>query len=104
SLARPTMRKVIQIETGVTAESARHVKPQLLDYVRFTEVKRLIHQVHSVQKKKGAKTIAILSLRPGEGKTFLVSALALGYAMLLKKKVLIVDATTQTLNGYLFVD
>ncbi|MCC7440247.1 MAG: hypothetical protein IT285_01355 [Bdellovibrionales bacterium] len=96
------MRKVIQVNS--TAQSASNVPSPLLEYVRFTEVKRLVHQIHQEQKKRGAKSLAVLSLHPGEGRTFFVSALALGYALLLRKKVLIVDATSQTLNGYLFMD
>lgn len=63
----------------------------LLRFTQYTEFKRLLDQVASSLAREGQKSVAILSELPQEGKTFFVSALALGYATLLGKTVLIVN-------------
>lgn len=60
-------------------------------YIRCSDFKRLLSQVSSLVENNQVKTLAILSAYPQEGRTFFVSALALGYAVLLKKRVLIVN-------------
>ncbi len=72
------------------------VRQALLDYIRFPEFKRLLSQIHSLQEDRGIKSLAVLSEFPGEGKTFFVSVLALGYAAYLDKRVLIMDTISQT--------
>src|SRR5690242_2502539 len=79
-------------------------KNALLDYVRYTEFKRLLNQIINAQKRDGFKTLAVLSEHPQEGKTFFVSTLALGFATLLGKRVLIVDTISQTRNRSLYLD
>ena len=76
----------------------------LYDYIRFTEIKRLIHQLDQERQRNQLKTVAVLSELPGEGKTFLISAIALGFAVLLKKRVLIVDTTSQAKEGNLYLE
>jgi Mrp family chromosome partitioning ATPase len=68
------------------------------------EVKKLIHRFGDELQKKKGNAIAVTSLLPGEGRTFLVAVLALGAAVFLKKKVLIVDASSQPHEGHLYLD
>lgn len=72
-------------------KSAVHKNSPFLDYIRYSEFKRLLGELAVMVDRDRFKTIAVLSEHPGEGKTFLVSAMALGYASLLDRKVLIVD-------------
>jgi Mrp family chromosome partitioning ATPase len=60
-------------------------------YIRGSEFKRLLGQVTNLVEREQIKTLAILSAYPQEGRTFVVATLALGYAVLLKKRVLIVN-------------
>ena len=70
--------------------------------MRFPECKRLVHQVVSEQTKSEAKSVAIVSEMAREGKSFLSLVLALGYATLLSKRVLIFDAVMQTSGNALY--
>jgi len=72
------------------------IREILLDYIRHPEFKRLLNQVMMAQKEKGFSSVTILSEFPQEGRTFFISALALGYATYLDKKVLIMDTISQT--------
>lgn len=74
------------------------------EYIRYTEIKRLIHQVSNELDRKKSKSFSVISQYPGEGKTFFVAVLAVGFAQLLKRRVLIVDTTTQTQGGNLYLD
>lgn len=65
-------------------------------YMRLGEVKRLVYRFIDELNRKNAKSLAVLSLNPGEGKTFLVAVLAVGAAVFLKKKILVIDTTHQT--------
>lgn len=91
-------------ETTQNPNAASDIRSPLFEYVRYTEFKRLLNQLVSLQREKQFKTLAVLSEFPGEGKTFFVAVLALGYAMLLHKKVLIVNTTHQTRNRALYLD
>ncbi|HUP58603.1 MAG TPA: hypothetical protein VM598_14185 [Bdellovibrionota bacterium] len=73
-------------------------KSPLFEYIRYTEFKRLLGQITATLDAGKLKTVAVLSEHPGEGKTFFVSALALGYSVLLNKRVLIVNTTSQPTN------
>jgi hypothetical protein len=64
---------------------------QFLDYIRFSEFKRILLHVSALLDTEKVKTVAILSAYPQEGRTFFISAMAMGYAILLKKRVLIVN-------------
>ena len=44
-----------------------------LEYMRQGEIKRMIHRFFDELNKKKAKSIAVVSLKPGEGRTFLVN-------------------------------
>ncbi len=74
----------------------------LFEYVRYTEFKRILGQIALNLDRDGYNSIAVLSEFPGEGRTFFVSALALGYALLLGRKVLVVNTATQSQYRSLF--
>jgi Mrp family chromosome partitioning ATPase len=63
----------------------------LFDYIRNGDFKRLLGRIRSTIDAEHARSVAVLSNHEGEGKTFLVAAIALGYAILLQKRVLIVN-------------
>lgn len=65
-------------------------------YLRLPEIKRLVHRIASTQNEAPYKSLVILSEYPGEGRSFLVSLLALAYASILKSRVLILDTVSQT--------
>jgi Mrp family chromosome partitioning ATPase len=65
-------------------------------YLRLPEIKRLVHRIASTQNETPYKSLIILSEYPGEGRSFLVSLLALAYASILKSRVLILDTVSQT--------
>lgn len=65
-------------------------------YLRLPEIKRLVHRIASTQNEDPYKSLVILSEYPGEGRSFLVSLLALAYASILKSRVLILDTVSQT--------
>lgn len=71
----------------------------LCDFIRYTEFKRLLGQIVTAQTEQGFKTVAVISNFPGEGKTFLTSALALGFSRLLHKRVLVINTVSQTHHG-----
>jgi Mrp family chromosome partitioning ATPase len=77
-------------------------KGPLFEFIRYTEFKRLLGQISTTLDRDGLKTVAVLSEMPGEGKTFFVSALALGYSLLLNRKVLVVNTTNQPQGRELF--
>lgn len=66
------------------------------DYISQPHFKRFLHNLACIQEERGFKSLAVLSAKRGEGKTFLVSVLALAYAQFLKKRVLILDTISQT--------
>lgn len=71
----------------------------LNDFVRGTEVKRLINQIINAQNRNGFRTLVILSEFAGEGKTFFTAAMALSYARYLASNVLIVNTIPQQGQG-----
>jgi Mrp family chromosome partitioning ATPase len=84
-------------------KSAVRKNSPFLDYIRYSEFKRLLGQLAMMVDRDGMKTIAVLSEHSGEGKTFLVSAMALGYASLLDRRVLIVDTVVRNEGHSLFL-
>ncbi len=78
------------------------VQAQLLEYIRRTEFKRLLQQFSARVRETQTRSIAVLSLFPSDGKSFLVSTLALGYAQFFRAKVLIVDSVQQTQNSAVY--
>ena len=74
------------------------------EYLRLGEIKKLVHRFNDELKKKNSRSISITSLEPSEGRTFLTAVLALGSAVFLKKKVLVVDTSSQPHQGNLYLD
>lgn len=66
------------------------------DYISQPGFKRTLGRIAATQAESGFRSLAILSERSGEGKTLFVSALALGYVLYLRKRVLIMDTVHQT--------
>lgn len=99
ALVSPKLKK--PVESTSLNESVRGV---LAEYVRRTEFKRILNQIVALQLDEKAKSLAILSYFPGEGKTFFVAALALAYVKFLNGRVLIVDTTNQTSKRSLFLE
>ena len=83
---------------------ASESRSALVDYLRQPEFKRLLTQVSSLHEKRRFRTLAVLSEFSGEGKSFCTAALALGFAKLLRKRVLILDATFQPSDEALFAE
>jgi len=69
---------------------SRLVSP-LLQYTQYSEFKRILDRIATQLAQSQQKSVAVISELPGEGKTFFVSALALGYSTLLNKRVLIIN-------------
>jgi Mrp family chromosome partitioning ATPase len=67
-----------------------------LEYVRGVEFKRILSDVGALQHQNRFQSIVLLSRAPGEGKTFFAAVLALGYALFLRRRVLILDTIAQT--------
>ena len=74
------------------------------DYLRFSESKRLLNQLALLQEREKFKTLALLSEVANEGKSFLALMLAYGFASLLHRRVLLVDAVYQTHGRTLYLD
>lgn len=62
-------------------------------YMQLGEVKRLTQRFSDELTKGALKTVAVLSLEPKEGRTFLTAVLAIGMATFFKKRVIIIDTT-----------
>jgi Mrp family chromosome partitioning ATPase len=71
----------------------------LSEFVRGTEVKRLINQIINAQNRNNFRTLVVLSEFSGEGKTFFTAAMALSYARFLANSVLIVNTIPQQGQG-----
>lgn len=76
----------------------------LFEYIRFGEFKRLLGQVAETMDRQGHRSLAVLSELPGEGKTFLSAALALGFSTLMGKRVLVLNTTNQPQNKALHLE
>lgn len=87
----------VEAELPAPPDPAR-VRNVFYDYIRHPEYKRILHFVVTAQSRESFVSMAVLSKYPGEGKTFLVSVLALGYATFLQRKVLIIDSVSQNRN------
>lgn len=75
----------------------------LIEYIRAPQFKRLLSEVVARQDESDFRSIAVLSRYQGEGKTFLTGVLALGYAIFLRRRVLILDTIAQEGGGGLFL-
>ncbi|MBC7741472.1 MAG: hypothetical protein H7061_04690 [Bdellovibrionaceae bacterium] len=84
-----------------TSEIASVTKPSLtLEHIRRfihdTEFQRIIHSIDFSRRSEGWHSLSVMSLQPEEGKTFMTAALGVGFAELLGKRVLLVDASNPT--------
>lgn len=95
------MTNVVKIDSGDDSRDIPN-KNVLFEYIRLPEFKRLLNQIVHAQANQKFKSCAVLSEFPGEGKSFFVSVLALGYASFLRKRVLIMDTISQTRNDSLY--
>ncbi len=75
--------------------SREDVLGSLNHFIQDVRFKRTLNQILAFQSDTQFKSLAIMSEYPGEGKTFIVSALALAYARFLNSRVLIVDTIDQ---------
>jgi Mrp family chromosome partitioning ATPase len=91
-------------EDGFTSSFGRYLGEVFAQYVTFTECKRLVSQVSALQNAQHFRILAITSELRGEGKSFVVLSLAYGYATLRSKRVLVVDASAQTVGRMLFLE
>ncbi len=66
----------------------------LRSFIQYAEVKSLIDRILLLQETEKFKSVAFLSEYDGEGKTFLIAALALAYSERLNKKVLVIDTSS----------
>ncbi len=94
-IARKLISRVHEKEDSLAAHSRRY--QSLLDaYIRQPNFKRMLSRVSAAQDEMNFRSIAVLSEYAGEGKTLFISALALGYALYLRRRVLIMDTVHQT--------
>jgi hypothetical protein len=77
------------------------VRDRLREFIRYSELKQLAHNVAALQQEKMFYSLAVLSFFPAEGKTLVCAALALAYAETCRSKVLVVDTTTFQNKGSL---
>lgn len=86
------------MRTKQAAPEAERIDPEarspLFEYVRYTEFKRILGQIALSLDKEGYNSITVLSELPEEGKTFFASAIALGYSLLLERRVLVVNTAS----------
>lgn len=95
------MKQTITIENG--GYGGFSPKDILQDFIRNTEFKRLLNQIVFAQTRKGARSIALLSQYPKEGKTLLAAGVAMGYSLFLRKRVLLIDTVSSTRNESFFI-
>lgn len=65
---------------------------KLQHYVERTDTKRILNSLRDQLDQSKTKTLAIISPRQGDGKTFFCCAMGYGFSHLMKKKVLILNA------------
>lgn len=88
----------------IAADDLHRARSALLDYVHAPEFKRLLSDIAAAQHERDFRSIAVLSRDRGEGKTFFVSVLALGYAAFLGRRVLILDSIAQNSVSALYLE
>jgi len=67
---------------------------RLQEFIHFAEIKQLAYQIAALQQEKMFRSLAVLSVFPGEGKTLFCAAMAMAYAETCRSKVLVVDTST----------
>jgi Mrp family chromosome partitioning ATPase len=68
-------------------------------YIRTPEFRRLLRQLQAVQTSNSASSISIISRFAQEGRSFFTAALAVGFASLLLKRVLVIDTIREKNRG-----
>ena len=90
------MSLAFRYNLGETTKDLQESRDILIDYIRLPQCKRLINRILTAQQEYDIRSLAVLSHFPGEGRTLLVSVIALGFMTWLDKRVLIVDTVNQT--------
>jgi Mrp family chromosome partitioning ATPase len=67
---------------------------RLADVAQYSEIKRLADQIIQMQRQKPFRSLAVVSLFPGEGKTLFTALMAMAYADACQTRVLVVDTAT----------
>jgi Mrp family chromosome partitioning ATPase len=67
---------------------------RLKEVAQYAEVKRMADHLLLLQRQKQFRSLAVLSLYPGEGKTLFTAMIAQAYAEAGHARVLVVDTTT----------
>lgn len=70
----------------------------LRGYIQRPECKRLVRELVTQQEESGARTLALVSQLPGEGRSFMTAAIALSYSQFLLKRVLVIDTVQAALR------
>ena len=70
----------------------------LKSFIQYAEVKSLLDRILILQEQEKFQSLAFLSEFDGEGKTFLISAIALAYSERLNKKVLVIDTSSNAMS------
>lgn len=81
-----------------------YLREIFVNYLGLPQSKRLLDQIIFLQGKTQFKTLSILSCLPSEGRSFVALVLAAGYATLLNKQVLLVDAVQETRGRTLLIE
>jgi Mrp family chromosome partitioning ATPase len=82
------------MKTNTVRSSAPSLADRLKDITQYSEVKRLADNLMLLQRQKQFRSLAVLSLFPGEGKTLFCALMAQAYSDAFQARVLVVDTTT----------
>lgn len=94
---------IVSVEDSLPAEAAASARRAFVEYVRGVEYKRILSDIGALQHRRNFRSVAVLSRASGEGKTFVSSVLALGYALFLRRRVLILDTIAQASRSALYL-
>ncbi len=72
--------------------SGDQLSRQIRKLTQYSEFKRIFDQVSDLQQANNFKSMTLLSLLEGEGKTLMTALMGYAFAEFLNKKILIVDA------------
>src|SRR5262249_32886032 len=67
---------------------------RLKEVAHYAEVKRIADHLLLLQRQKQFRSLAVLSLFPGEGKTLFTALMAMAYTQANHNRVLALDTTT----------
>jgi Mrp family chromosome partitioning ATPase len=68
---------------------------RLLESAQYSEIKRLADTIMALQHERAFRSLAILSLLPGEGKTLFTASLATAYSSASPSRVLVIDTASK---------